>query len=69
MAPVGTLLSLMTQLFVAGAVLIPQSAMALGIEAGVALLSVIQTVEGSRGHPGDLLAQSENAAGWAKRSM
>ncbi len=44
---VGTLLSLMTQLFVAGAVLIPQSALALGIEVEVAaLLSVIQTVRG-----------------------
>jgi len=42
---VGTLLSLMTQLFVAGAVLIPQSVAALGIEVEVAaLLSVIQTV-------------------------
>ncbi len=44
---VGTLLSLMTQLFVAGTVLIPQSTMALGIEVEVAaLLSVIQTVRG-----------------------
>ena len=44
---VGTLLSLMTQLFVAGAVLIPQSAAALGIEVEVAaLVSVIQTVRG-----------------------
>src|SRR5260370_1395525 len=42
---VGTLLSLMTQLFVAGTVLIPQSTMALGIEVEVAaILSVIQTV-------------------------
>jgi hypothetical protein len=42
---VGTLLSLMTQLFVAGTVLIPQSTVALGIEVEVAaLLSVIQTV-------------------------
>ena len=44
---VGTLLSLMTQLFVAGTVLIPQSSLALGIEVEVAaLLSVIQTVRG-----------------------
>jgi len=44
---VGTLLSLMTQLFVAGTVLIPQSEIALGIEVeAAALLSVIQTVRG-----------------------
>ena len=44
---VGTLLSLMTLLFVAGTVLIPQSTMALGIEVEVAaLLSIIQTVRG-----------------------
>jgi len=44
---VGTLLSLMTQLFVAGTVLIPQSVMALGIEVEVAaLVSLIQTVRG-----------------------
>ncbi len=42
---VGTLLSLMTQLFVAGAVLLPQSTLALGIEVEVAaIVSVIQTV-------------------------
>jgi hypothetical protein len=44
---VGTLLSLMTQLFVAGTVLIPQPVVALGIEVEVAaLVSVIQTVRG-----------------------
>ena len=44
---VGTLLSLMTQLFVAGTVLIPQSTVALGIEVeAAALVSVIQTVRG-----------------------
>jgi hypothetical protein len=41
---VGTLLSLMTQLFVAGTVLIPQSTMMLGIEVEVAaLLSLVQS--------------------------
>jgi hypothetical protein len=44
---VGTLLSLMTQLFVAGTVLIPQSTMMLGIEVEVAaLLSLVQSVRG-----------------------
>jgi hypothetical protein len=43
----GTLLSLMTQLFVAGTVLIPQPTLALGIEVEVAaLVSVIQSVRG-----------------------
>src|SRR5258706_2217096 len=58
---VGTLLSLMTQLFVAGAVLLPQSTLALGIEVAVAaIVSVIPTVRAivvtlgtaaRRGHP------------------
>ncbi|HEV3101211.1 MAG TPA: hypothetical protein VG426_02600 [Candidatus Dormibacteraeota bacterium] len=44
---VGTLLSLMTQLFVAGTVLIPQSTMMLGTEVEVAaLLSLVQSVRG-----------------------